>query len=162
MGDLTVEKLYSGNYISIHRNKLLTETFYLTGDIEKYGSGYWRIRKHIQKYPTMKFEFKEISGGFFTRLKYIKQKISIHNNVPVNDTVNDTVNGTVNDTVNDRQYNLINLIKENGSITINDLSAKLNITRSTVIRDLKKLRELNIIQRIGSDKTGYWVVKNKK
>jgi hypothetical protein len=37
------------------RNELIAEAFYLTRDIEKYGSGYWRVRKAIADYPTMKF-----------------------------------------------------------------------------------------------------------
>jgi len=67
------------------------------------------------------------------------------------DTVNDTVNNTVNDTVN--------LIKTNPKIKIDELAVKLNKSRRTVTRILKKLQEKGIIARIGSDKTGYWEVK---
>jgi len=33
-----------------------------------------------------------------------------------------------------------------------------NVTRLTIIRDIKKLRELKIIKHIGSNKTGYWKI----
>ncbi len=39
-GGLTVEALKSDNYQSRTRNKLIAEAFYLTRDIEKYGSGF--------------------------------------------------------------------------------------------------------------------------
>ncbi len=54
--------------------------------------------------------------------------------------------------------NIINLIKINNRTTILELSVKCNVTRLTIIRDLKKLRKLKIIKRIGSDKTGYWKI----
>lgn len=60
-----------------------------------------------------------------------------------------------NDTVNDT----VNFIKTNPKITINELAVKLNKSRSTVTRILKKLQVEGIISRVGSDKTGYWEVK---
>src|SRR3990167_1212804 len=53
------------------RNKLVAEAFYLTGNIEKYGSGFIRIRKSLRDYPEIKFEIKEYCGGVlvtFTQL----------------------------------------------------------------------------------------------
>jgi len=34
-------------YQAYARNKLIAEAFYLTGDIEKYGSGFRRIRNEV-------------------------------------------------------------------------------------------------------------------
>ena len=64
----------------------------------------------------------------------------------------DTVNGTVNDTVK--------LIKANQRITIDELALKLNKSRRTITRIIKKLQEDGVVSRIGSDKTGYWEIKN--
>lgn len=61
-----------------------------------------------------------------------------------------------NDTVNDT----VNLLKANPKITLDELALKLGKSRRTVTRIIKKLQEENIISRIGSDKTGYWEVKN--
>ncbi|MEO6974567.1 MAG: ATP-binding protein, partial [Gallionella sp.] len=44
-GGLNLAELNSDNYKSRLRNKLVAEAFYLTGNIEKYGSGFIRIRK---------------------------------------------------------------------------------------------------------------------
>jgi len=75
-GDLTVEKLKSDDYQSRTRNKLVAEAFYLTRDIEKYGSGFIRVRGEIGSYPTMTFEYEESGDGFLVTLRYQKQKIS--------------------------------------------------------------------------------------
>lgn len=43
LGDLTLKDLKSDSYRAYARNKLIAEAFYLTGDIEKYGSDCIRI-----------------------------------------------------------------------------------------------------------------------
>jgi hypothetical protein len=53
----------NANYKSRLRNKLVAEAFYLTGNIEKYGSGFIRIRKALRDYPEISFEAEEMSGG---------------------------------------------------------------------------------------------------
>ncbi|MCK5914023.1 MAG: putative DNA binding domain-containing protein, partial [Desulfuromusa sp.] len=41
-GKLKIESLYTDFYRASHRNKLLAEAFYLTGEVEKYGTGFIR------------------------------------------------------------------------------------------------------------------------
>lgn len=69
-GDLTVEDLKTDDYQSSARNKLIVEAFFLTGDIEKYGTGFHRVRSAISNYPNMKFDYREIQNGFLTELSY--------------------------------------------------------------------------------------------
>lgn len=68
------------------------------------------------------------------------------------DTVYDTVKQP-DDTVNDTVFSLI---KQNKSITANEICERLNMSLSTVRRKIKRLREHGNIERIGSDKTGSW------
>ena len=49
---------------TLDRNKLLAEAFYLTGDIEKYGTGFVRIREMHREYPELSFEMDAV-GDFF-------------------------------------------------------------------------------------------------
>ena len=69
---------------------------------------------------------------------------------PVNDTVK-MQNDTVNDTV-------CYLVKQNNKITAVEISERLNISLSTAKRKIKELKEKGIVERIGSDKTGYWKI----
>jgi predicted HTH transcriptional regulator len=68
--------------------------------------------------------------------------------------VNDTVNKP-NDTVNDTVFNLI---KQDNKITASEISERLIISLSTVNRKIKELKDKGILERIGSDKTGYWKI----
>jgi fido (protein-threonine AMPylation protein)/biotin operon repressor len=72
--------------------------------------------------------------------------------------VNDTVK-TQNDTVNDTVFYLI---KQNNKITAAEISERLNISLSTAKRKIKKLKDKGIVERIGSDKTGYWKLFNNE
>ena len=76
MGDLTVEKLFTGNYVSIHRNKLLTEAFYLTGDIEKYGTGFKRIKDWFKSYPNLNYQVNNMQDFVQVTIENISKKIN--------------------------------------------------------------------------------------
>jgi len=75
-------------------------------------------------------------------------------NEPVNKaekTSNDTVSDTVNDTV-------FLLLKQDNKLTALEISGRLKMSLSTVKRKIKELRISGKIERMGSDKTGYWKV----
>jgi predicted HTH transcriptional regulator len=47
-------------------------------------------------------------------------------------------------------------MKHDNKITANEMSERLKMSLSTVRRKIKELRNNGKIERIGSDKTGYW------
>lgn len=47
-GKLTLAELEGNDYVSSLRNRLIAEAFYLTGDIERYGTGFVRIREFLR------------------------------------------------------------------------------------------------------------------
>jgi ATP-dependent DNA helicase RecG len=149
-GNITAEELLTDNYQASTRNKQIVEAFYLTHDIEKYGSGFIRIRQAIAAYPTMKFDFREFGDGFVSEFSYTEQKIS----------TNDVVKRREN--VTEREIAILDIIRSNAKISTAQLSRKLNITRMTVHRDLEKLKFKGLLKRIGPDKGGYWQVIDKK
>ena len=48
------------------------------------------------------------------------------------------------------------LIRKNSRITQKEISDKLGINITTVARNLKDLKNKNVINRIGSNKNGQW------
>src|SRR5690606_16410214 len=69
------------------------------------------------------------------------------------DTVNDTISGP-------EKHTLIELIKQNQRITAIEISQHLKLSLSTVRRRIKNLKAQGLLERIGSDKTGYWKILN--
>ncbi|MDR0831076.1 MAG: Fic family protein [Prevotellaceae bacterium] len=53
---------------------------------------------------------------------------------------------------------ILKLITQNQNVTIMELSKQLNISDRAVKNNLNKLKNANIISRVGSDKTGHWQI----
>lgn len=70
-------------------------------------------------------------------------------------------NGTVNGTVNENQRKILAEIEKQNSITYEQLAERLKKGRTTIYRNIKKMAELNIIKRSGSDKNGFWEVNRE-
>jgi predicted HTH transcriptional regulator len=74
-----------------------------------------------------------------------------------NATVNEE-NATVKLSKTERQ--IMEAMQSNKTVTIEELVALTQRHRATVIRSIKKLKDKNLIGRIGSDKKGFWVINN--
>ena len=67
----------------------------------------------------------------------------------------------VTDRVTDDERTLLSLLIEDPGYTVSQLSEKMGINRKTVAQKMKQLKEKDIIERIGSDRKGYWKINNK-
>jgi biotin operon repressor len=61
--------------------------------------------------------------------------------------------------VTDRQHAIINLIKEHTNMTTTQMAERLGVTKRTILRDIEALKAKGLIIRVGSEKTGYWELK---
>lgn len=165
-GKLSVAQLKKDNYQAYTRNKLIAEAFYLTGDIEKYGSGFVRIREEIKSYPTMKFDFEEVPNGFLVTLHYTQQKslfAANKLNIPdkVTDRVTNKVTNKVTNNLSKNQQEIIKQILLNQKVSAAQLADFVGISKRKIIDNINKLKELGLVERIGSAKGGYWKILNQ-
>ena len=143
-GDLTIADLKTDNYQAQSRNKLIAEAFYLTKDIEKYGSGYRRIREMIAEYPTMYFNFEENSGGYLVTLGYSNQKRGIkHTSFKENVTEN-VVENVIENVVENVIENVVENVVENVIENVIE-NVTENVTENVIENRLKLI--LNLIQK---------------
>jgi ATP-dependent DNA helicase RecG len=117
MGGLKPEDLIKGNYIAIHRNKLLAEAFYLRGDIEKFGTGFFRIQSELQNSPELGLNIETLNG--FT-LSSLEVKVQDTHQV----TAQDTAQVTAQDTAQVRDL-ITNLA---GEMNREEIQEKLSLT----------------------------------
>ncbi len=123
------------------RNRLLVDLLARTDFMEKAGTGIKRVKNACNDNGNkVNFHFTD---AFW---------ITIHSNK--NDTDNDTDNDT------GRSQKILNLIKNDGKITVNKLAGKLNVSKSTVLREIKELKENGKLERIGNEKGGHWEIIN--
>ena len=57
-----------------------------------------------------------------------------------------------------RLDNIVKLMKKDINITIMELADRLGVTDKTIKRDIQKLKDKNIIERVGANKGGFWKV----
>ena len=62
----------------------------------------------------------------------------------------------------ERKKIILKLIEENEKISIQQLVENIEVSKSTVERDLKELKEENKIEYIGSRKSGKWIINYKR
>jgi len=60
------------------------------------------------------------------------------------------------------QKSIIDIILNNPYSTINKISQKIGISSTAVENNLRKLKEKRYIERVGSDKGGYWKIIKEK
>ena len=169
-GNLTIEDLNRDDYVSSIRNKLLAEAFYLMGDIERYGTGFIRIRELLGKHKNTTCKIDEI-GDFF-RIQLLHTIVNdLEKNT--NDLEND-LETVSNDLENDlkpgksdlekkygltaNQAKILSEIMQDNNITQQKLSELVGITTKNIRNNIKKLKEKDLLQRIGPDKGGHWRV----
>jgi ATP-dependent DNA helicase RecG len=139
-GDMTLEKLQQKNYQSSLRNKLIAEAFYLTGHIEKYGSGFIRIENELKAYPHISYEFKDIANAM--QMTFYKNQ-----DVGVNEGVNEGVN------------KLYMTIRKHPNKRVPFYATELKTSEKNIERWIKQLKEEGKIEFQGSPKTGGYITK---
>ena len=60
---------------------------------------------------------------------------------------------------NKRQQAIIGLIKKKPEITSEELAEKLDVNEKTIRRDISELKANNVLERLGGDFGGKWIVK---
>ena len=54
---------------------------------------------------------------------------------------------------------MVELLKDNPNRTIEEMAKYAGVEPRTVERNMKALKEKNVIDRVGADKNGHWIVK---
>ena len=150
------EDFIDGKEGSMPRNPLIANTLYLSKDIEKWGSGFRRIAETCAK-ANVKVKFEIRKNGFMVIFyrKTDKELLDL-----TGENKNNSANGTENGTQIDTEKLILNLLGKKPNITQRELSEKTNTSLRTVKRIIQQLKEKDIIERVGSDRKGYWKINN--
>ena len=124
--------LLKGDHLSLPRNKLIANAFYLAGYIENWGRGTNTIVEKCIEASLPEPEFIEQSGGFIALLS--KDKYSEKN--------------LTEQGLNDRQIKAVEYMKQNDFITNSLYQELYEVGRSTSLRDLNELLEKGVIERL--------------
>ena len=132
------------DFVPYPKNPVIASVFKEIGWAEELGSGVRNIVKYSKVYSGTTPEF--IDGDVF------KTKISLNEA----NRSDGGVSGGVK--LSKTAQKVLDCIRENGIINAEKIAEKIKRGKRTVERAIKSLKELGMIERNGSDKTGSWQV----
>lgn len=62
--------------------------------------------------------------------------------------------------VNDKVNDLLDILMVNPNYTVTELANIFKISRKTIAARLKDLKEIGLIERVGSARKGYWKINS--
>ena len=127
----------------------------------KNGYRYSRYDKSLccVEYGLPEPEFKMRDG--FVTIIYRKKGLAFEK-VNEKGTEKDTIEDIVEKNSEKSSEKIVNVIKGNPLVTIEELSVSLNKTTRAIEKNIAKLKAEGMLERIGPDKGGYWKVKNQQ
>lgn len=152
--NLTVEKIRTGN--SNIRNPILV-SYAAKGLLPYHGLGSG-IKRALANWPSIDF-IDDTDGDLFTAVVHrpALKKSGVHKRDASGDMLKNDLRNILSghhDPIND----LINFIKANPHTDYAALARAFSLSESTIKRHIQKLKRAEKIQRVGSKKSGHWVV----
>lgn len=139
------------------RNKVIAPVFKRLGIIDQWGNGLKLIADEIREYPEIEMRWKEVGLSF--QVQFVKKNYNedVGDNVGnVGDNVGDV--SDVGSDVGDLESHVLNLIRQNKSMSAKDIAKTLNISKRHCERLIAELKKKGKLSRVGNAKTGYWQV----
>lgn len=145
----TLENLMS-KHASRPYNPNIAHAFYLAGFIESWGRGIEKIFDACREDHVPTPEYTIHPGDIMIKFTAPEDRI-IH-------TKQGRVTEKVTERVTEKEKKILELLLEDPAYTYQELASRLSISRKSIGALIKTLREKGIIQRVGSDKKGYWKI----
>ena len=152
--DMTVEKLLSNDHGSSPRNRLVAQIFYDLKIIEHYGSGTERIRRdclrHHCQFPAMTNDahsFTTVYPSVFSEVDEVEEKDELTTKAKDKEAKD-----------KEAKDKILELLRRNPKMTAVELGLILNLSRSGIEWNLRKLKKEGFLIRAKGKKLGHWEV----
>jgi len=141
---------------------LRTFGFDVTNDIFAENAWYFRnalVRANYNDFKLGIHATQKYLDRFFANLLLGENNVLKNRDLLVRVSANGTVNDTVKITVT--QQKILMALIENPHATAQQIAGRSNVSETTVKRAFSVLKSAGLIERVGSDKTGHWVVNDR-
>ena len=125
-------------------NPDIANTFYRAGYVESWGRGIQKMFEVFRTYGVDDPEYEILGNDLTLKFNSIKPK---HHNEVLDDVLDDVL-----------ELKIINVLKQNDSITQKQLAKLLGVSVSTLQREITKMVDKKIIERKGGKRFGHWII----
>lgn len=147
---LFIQDLDISNVSSERRNPILANVMAQLNYMEKRGSGLSRIYN----------ETKALAGSIDEQKQmFLSSPAQFQTTIYASDKT-DNVGDVSERKLSERQQKMVEIIRQEPTITAKQMSVTLSVSKRTIERDLSALKEMNIIHREGNDNNGRWTIHN--
>ena len=150
--DWTLENLMQ-KHASKPYNPNIAHVFYLAGFIESWGRGVEKICHALKADNLPLPEYTIHPGDIMIKFTAPEDRV-----VRLNKQFTDNLSDNLSDKPSDKEQKTLELLLEDPGYTALQLAEKLHVSRVSVTKYLKALKQKGIIERIGSDRSGYWKI----
>ncbi len=141
LSGITIDELKKP-HTSVHRNELISNTFYKAELIEAWGRGTTFMVDECLKADLPEPEYRECFGGF---------EITLYKNKLIKKYLE-------NLGLNERQIKAISHIKRKGKINNSEYKKFANVTERTILRDINAMVKHKLITKHGTTKGAYYTL----
>ncbi len=139
-------------------NPDIANAFFRAGFIESWGRGITKMINECKGAKCQIPQFKYDMSGYV--IEFYPNKIEAINSV-VNMEINRNTDVYLEKSSEKSSEKIKKIISTNNKITVKELQDELGLTRRGIEWQISKLKQLGLLQRIGSDKDGYWELIEK-
>jgi len=137
---------------SIPYNPTIASVFYRAGYIENWGRGITKIYEACENLGAPKPEYNILGYGISVRFPALQTAI-----IDAPKLQNEALDEALDDSL---EHRMLLIFREYPDITQTDLAVKLNVSRTTIQREIKALVDSGRIVRIGGKRFGHWQIQD--
>lgn len=148
------------------KNPPISKIFREIGLSDELGSGMRNTYKYAKMYSGKEPIFEE--GDTFCITVPLSEiattTVGPNTYFPADGEINGEINGGINEEINEgmilseTEKQVLSAIRKNPYIRRTEMMVSLGISKSTLDRALKKLKEVGVLERVGPKKTGHWKI----
>jgi len=147
--------------ISMPRNPIIAKLFRVVKLAENAGYGFDKMIDGWNEYAGTKPEFEQ--GLDFTKATFYLKVKTVS---PVNEAIEaldwigfkKRLGDRLGDRLGENEWKILENIWGNPSASIPEMAEKIGISTTAIENNIKKLKEKNLLERIGSAKAGHWKI----
>ena len=142
-------------------NPTIAQVFYYAGFIESWGRGIEKICEACTADGLPLPEYTIHPGDVMVKFSAPADRVVLGPEavgVKVVDAVGVKVGETVGVNLTQNEKDILLLLVEDPAFKYSDIASKMGVTEKTVYKWIKSLKSKGVIERIGSDRTGYWKI----
>lgn len=134
-------------------NPLIAQTFFKAGYIESWGRGFEKIKSECEKYSVPIPEVQINANDVMIKCNPSQVYLDL-----LGDIKNKNVHKNAYGDISNIQKQILDILEKEPETTQYEIAMKINTTSKTVQRNIAKLKELKIIERVGTSRKGYWKI----